>query len=678
MAARATLRVVPALAFSLAPRGRNAREVGHRVVLQVLRSAAASWLAASYPSRGREVRTSSFPYGAAEYASRYAVFDGTSASASASASAVRGADAASASISAVVAPSVSAAASHAAIAVSDAVASAVRAASATGHTASTTGYAAVSMDAAAIDGGASAVDLAKQKLWPDGEPDWARENWGTLKDAIRELNEGWEVWIAWYEARRAGLAADEDLEVARVLIPDEAWRLGPSTVNAEIKRLINLHGRTIEQAVDEGGHWNFFISYSNQDEPIARSITDLIRAAGFSVFAQFSDMPAGSNFVREMQRGLQQSGRLIALYSPAYLKSDQCQAEWSEAYNRDPGGRYRRLIQLLVQATELPALSRQIVHTSLIGLSPADAAAAVLRSIGYEGPLPEIPPGWPGSAAIESIQAASGGIYNVAPGANGLLQRQPTIVSEAGEGAFTPEQLFNDLAREIIELHDYAQKKRGNFSYSDELKARTTRLRESTAVGFSNCDPLALNKQLVWILRAIKYDQRYGLIPDGDAIEFYAADLFGYYNRLEHIFPKLGAYRKMEARQRFTSPTPEVEQAIEIVYGSLSNPNLAQGALSPDLSAELKQAGEGIAEAKKFAEGKPPDETLDVTIESHADAATRSLAVWNWLANAREKFVKSGHKAEDVEKAIANYEKLYKAVSPEMQRYLGYLLKWFF
>ena len=32
----------------------------------------------------------------------------------------------------------------------------------------------------------------------------------------------------------------------------------------------------------------------------------------------------------------------------------------------------------------------------------------------------------------------------------------------------------------------------------------------------------------------------------------------------------------------------------------------------------------------------------------------------------------------NTEKAIENYEKLYKTVSPEMQRYLGYLLKWFF
>jgi hypothetical protein len=65
-----------------------------------------------------------------------------------------------------------------------------------------------------------------------------------LKSALLAADEGWEVWTDWYEARLAGDAAhppNEALEVARVTIPDEIWRQGPAAVNAEIKRLIDLH-----------------------------------------------------------------------------------------------------------------------------------------------------------------------------------------------------------------------------------------------------------------------------------------------------------------------------------------------------------------------------------------------------------------------------------------------------
>jgi hypothetical protein len=134
----------------------------------------------------------------------------------------------------------------------------------------------------------------------------------------------------------------------------------------------------------------------------------------------------------------------------------------------------------------------------------------------------------------------------------------------------------------------------------------------------------------------------------------------------------------MDARHRFEPPTEDVEQAITMIYRSFGNRKIAEGALSANLSEELKQAGEGIDEARKLADKAPGDEALDVTIESHADAATRSLAVWSWLSNAREKFVKSGKSAEEAAQIIESYEKLYKKVSPDMTKYLEFLLKWFF
>ena len=526
-------------------------------------------------------------------------------------------------------------------------------------------------------------DFVNSAIWSGATPHILENSWERLKIALLAANEDWDVWISWYEARLRGYPANLELEHERVLIAEEIWEQGPKTVNAHIKELIDkhqvptMHGIAFDPLRERFPH--FFLSYSKANESHARWFKLLLNSAGYSVFAQFSDMPPGSNFVREMQKGLAKSSRFIALLSPEYEKSDHCQAEWSAAYNADPGGTDRRLVQFLIQACELSPLAKQIVYQQLIGISAADASKAILRAVGYSGPPISPPLDWPGIVAIERMQAAAGGIFDVVPGANGLLERRANSSANLDEDNFTPEQLYGDLVREVTDFLAHTRKNKGNRACSDRLKERAAALHQQVAVEFSRCDPLAINKQLVWVLRVLAQDKADGVIPANDELEHYAGDLYGYYNRLEHRFPKLKAYREMDARDRFEAPTDQVEQAIALIYQSFGNRAISQGALSADLSEELKQAGEGIEEAKVFAgKNAPPDKALDITIESHTEAATRGLAVWSWLANSREKFAKSGKKAEDIEKAIENYEKLYKRVSPHMAEYISYLLKWFF
>jgi hypothetical protein len=210
------------------------------------------------------------------------------------------------------------------------------------------------------------------------------------------------------------------------------------------------------------------------------------------------------------------------------------------------------------------------------------------------------------------------------------------------------------------------------------LKDRAAKLQGAVSLKFTDCDPLALNKQLVWVLRVLALDKGEGTLPENDEFDHFISDLYGYYNRLEYIFPSLIQYRQMDARARFQMPSAEVEEAIKSVYATFGNPQISRDALSANLTDELRNAGEGISDVQKLAEREPMKSVTDVAIESHSDAATRSLSVWGWLSNAREKFAQSGRNAGEVSKAIENYEKLYEKVSPQMTTYIGYLLKWFF
>jgi tetratricopeptide (TPR) repeat protein len=143
---------------------------------------------------------------------------------------------------------------------------------------------------------------------------------------------------------------------------------------------------------------DFFISYATPDESAAREIGTILEGAGYTYVAQFRDFMVGTNFVREMQRGLAGSSRLIALLSPAYEASDNCQAEWSAAYAQDPGSRHGKIIPFKIADVEPNPLARQIVYKSLIGLAPEERAALVLAAIepwmtGRKRTSPDVPRG---------------------------------------------------------------------------------------------------------------------------------------------------------------------------------------------------------------------------------------------------------------------------------------------
>jgi hypothetical protein len=238
---------------------------------------------------------------------------------------------------------------------------------------------ATSRDASFIDNSGSASALGSVALWPGGAPDWATDYWRRLQDALvgpDHRDEGWRVWIDWYQRRLDGVADPEEVELAFLL--DDALDLweNPAAANAEIARRLEA-ARKPRRPPD----WDFFISYANEDEAFAREVVEVLEKAGHTTFAQYQDIAPGANFVREMQRGLTASGRVVALYSPDYESSDHCRAEWSAAYNADPSGKDRKLVPFMLRPTTLNSLARQVVYKSLVGLTKEQRKAAILAAI---------------------------------------------------------------------------------------------------------------------------------------------------------------------------------------------------------------------------------------------------------------------------------------------------------
>jgi hypothetical protein len=128
-------------------------------------------------------------------------------------------------------------------------------------------------------------------------------------------------------------------------------------------------------------NWDFFISYNEHDEAVAKRISNILEDEGYSVFSQFNDMTVGKSFVQEMNKGLEGMGRMIAVYSPDYFSSGPCMSEWEAAYLTDTDGSKGNIVPFLVKACSPPPLARRIIWKSLQGLNSQQERTAVLAAL---------------------------------------------------------------------------------------------------------------------------------------------------------------------------------------------------------------------------------------------------------------------------------------------------------
>jgi hypothetical protein len=228
IAVRAALRLVAMLATELGPRDGGAREVGRHLVLPAFRSMALSWFAAAFPEHSADLRDSASVSGrAANLAAFKSDFNSV-------------AYAAFESTEVLINSGISA----------DDMANSVVAAVGIDDLEFWRGLSVDLTELSANVGSMEcAIDLAQAPLWYIGAPDRVAENWLKLKRALLALDEDWEVWTDWYEARLRGGPAIEELELARVMIADKIWRQGPKVVNAHIKELIARYTRHSEPAL---------------------------------------------------------------------------------------------------------------------------------------------------------------------------------------------------------------------------------------------------------------------------------------------------------------------------------------------------------------------------------------------------------------------------------------------
>nr|WP_239158335.1 toll/interleukin-1 receptor domain-containing protein [Streptomyces sp. SID13726] len=144
---------------------------------------------------------------------------------------------------------------------------------------------------------------------------------------------------------------------------------------------------------------DFFVSYTSADREWAAWIAWQLEEAGFSVLMQDWDFVPGTNWQFAMDRGLTECDRIIAVLTPAYLKSVYARLEAHVAQAEDPAGLARRLVPVRVAPVTPTGLLHAVVYVDLVGLPTEEARARLLSGVGgaHSGRAkPAAPPGFPG------------------------------------------------------------------------------------------------------------------------------------------------------------------------------------------------------------------------------------------------------------------------------------------
>ncbi|MEL7686485.1 toll/interleukin-1 receptor domain-containing protein [Citromicrobium bathyomarinum] len=245
---------------------------------------------------------------------------------------------------------------------------------------------AVQADCRQLRDGTSPKMLLADGIWSK-QPAW----WGQAQTKADRLlgqeHAGSGIWAQWYRGRISGSAFefadfddDRDREFAsRVVAQTDDWWSNWPKVNSAIANWVKELSGPTASGVD------YFISYADEEEKMAREVASVIEDLGHTYVVQYRDFPR-RNLVTAINDGLASARTLVSLYSKAYVRSKRCQVEWNHYFTLDPSSEERRIVPFLLEPTDLKPLMRQIVYCDLAGLGLTERRAKIREWLEWKPP----------------------------------------------------------------------------------------------------------------------------------------------------------------------------------------------------------------------------------------------------------------------------------------------------
>ncbi|MFE2518155.1 toll/interleukin-1 receptor domain-containing protein [Streptomyces mirabilis] len=152
---------------------------------------------------------------------------------------------------------------------------------------------------------------------------------------------------------------------------------------------------------------HLFLSCAVADLPWASWIAWHLEDAGVGVRLDLLDGPLNGLEQRDPehggleQKGPQQSERVLAVLSPAYVGSAPVQQAWQTVHRRSPEGMAELLVPVMVEPCRPPWPLSTVAHTDLTGLGEDAARTRLLDAVGVTRTAPTrhaAPPRFPDPA----------------------------------------------------------------------------------------------------------------------------------------------------------------------------------------------------------------------------------------------------------------------------------------
>lgn len=100
---------------------------------------------------------------------------------------------------------------------------------------------------------------------------------------------------------------------------------------------------------------NFFMTYSHEDEEIAKRIATDLRNRGHNVWRDKDNIRFGESLRRAIEKGIQEAHFVLFLLSPWAVKSDWCQRELDIAIEKEKDGKVT-VLPIIVKSCAVPLI----------------------------------------------------------------------------------------------------------------------------------------------------------------------------------------------------------------------------------------------------------------------------------------------------------------------------------
>ena len=241
--------------------------------------------------------------------------------------------------------------------------------------------------------------LSQTPLWPNGIPIWASRRWAIFKDQLPD-DEGWAVWIDWYEGLLVGRLENLALELVAVAVARDDWTQGPGHVNRLIAMGINAPGTQFhknEPKLTGKTTYQVALSFAGKQRGYVEEVARHLLAKSIAVFydgfeTAFLWGKDGAEVFHEAFA--ERSAYVVMFISSAYAKGPWTRHERRSAMARMIREDKEFVLPVRFDDTPIPGLPDSTLYVSVANNSPAQLASLIAEKLGisaFDGKASDVP-----------------------------------------------------------------------------------------------------------------------------------------------------------------------------------------------------------------------------------------------------------------------------------------------